>query len=829
MAAGGDTAGAGDAESGATPSDNSSEPATWADGYDDARAEHSGRCFYAEWFKQQDWWVDWVRALPLDDDGELDEDATPTKQPIAPYDNGDGRPVQWHAGLDDDEHPATDHETVQRWEGLRLGLDLSAPERVVSDTVGTGIIIPVDQDADDGRTVTLIDWDDVRDPETEAIHPVAAWALDVLDCYAEISQSGKGIHQFVFGEIPGALKKFIRHIDDEPFVGDDLPQVEMYQSGRLCAMTGKHVAGSGEDVTDGQDVIDRLCWEFGMGGNAGPGTPTDPFGRERKRADAEDGSNQATTSTPDHATVADAMREAVEYDGVDPAKWDIPDEHSLEYAAVLRARERSDELPSVANWELLGYAAALGHRDGLDQETVLADLEAHPTPQYGYDHSRARKEVRAVYRKAESGNYHPPSRTRLGERGILPPSVLDDLDGGQYEVKECEPPEREEKTINIETRRAELRGERFDDVLADDHLALWGDEAGVGKTTNAGLAALERDVDHAILLDKHRKAREYLTDEPILDAGGHQYHHQKGAEQKRESWCMDADHAGTDEDCPEHGHSATCPSMCPVYDMDAEHPTRQAFEALVSEVGVEPAHRILGLGDDDAHDWHPETCAWLAQFDDADAADAVAGVHPYLTQTTVTGDELTIIDETPALGARDRELDQTALLRMAETLDRLADVHPPDEAVTHTAREFAEFVRAVVDLTIDRDVERDLGTLSPPTITWSAYETYNDVAGNHLAREQPAEDWQLAEALAEVKLAYGETVHNRMQRDEWEGTPLSLDPLLGAAVAAGLDIDPVRRALAAPAILDRCPRCHSTLTASVAGTAAVAGTSATGR
>jgi len=274
---------------------------------DDApTAARSGRTFYPSTIRDdREWWVDWVLALPLDDDGAIEADATPTKQPIAPYRRGDATPVRWNFGLDDDEHPSTSFDTVARWDDRRLGLDLHAPERVISDAVGLGIIIPPDQDA---RTVTLLDWDDVRDPQTEEIHPVAAGALEELDGYAEVSQSGKGIHQFVFGEIPGGLKKFIRHVDDEPFIGDDKPQIEMYQSGRLCAMTGEHVDGSGEDVVDGQDLIDRLCWEYGTAGNTATDTPSDPFARDRTDTDTDG-------TTPSHAAVGAAIRDAREYDG----------------------------------------------------------------------------------------------------------------------------------------------------------------------------------------------------------------------------------------------------------------------------------------------------------------------------------------------------------------------------------------------------------------------------------------------------------------------------------------------------------------------------------
>ena len=195
-----------------------------------------GEQYYPSWLKTTDWWVNWVRAHPYGDDG-VDWDAVPTKQPVAPYDTGHAKPVQWHSGLDDDEHPCTSYEEVANWNGLKVGSEIESHERVISDEVGIGIIIPVNG-GDMDETVVLIDWDDVRRPETGEVHPVVAEAIEDAGGYAEISQSGEGVHQFLFGEIPGGLKKFLRHIDDEPFVGDSRPMVEMYSSGRLTAMTG---------------------------------------------------------------------------------------------------------------------------------------------------------------------------------------------------------------------------------------------------------------------------------------------------------------------------------------------------------------------------------------------------------------------------------------------------------------------------------------------------------------------------------------------------------------------------------------------------------------
>jgi P4 family phage/plasmid primase-like protien len=376
--------------------------------------EPSGDTIFPPELKAREWWVNWVLAYRHDEleDGEPVEDATPTKQPVAPYQQGDAEPCLWHSGLDDDEHPSTDYETVSRWRGVRVGLDVPAPERVISDELGVGIIIPVG--GGDGEPVTLVDWDDVRDPETGEVHPLCAHALEQAGGWAEVSQSGEGVHQFIFGEIPGGLKKYIRYIDDEPFVGDDLPAVEMYQSGRLTAMTGRHIEGCGTEIPEGQELITELVDRTAAYGNASSDAPTNPL--------ADDSDDYEPSSAGD---VGDALRAEIAYDGEHPDDWDVGADESVKYAAALRGRERSDELPSTANWELIGYIAALGKELGKSQADVLADLKAHPTPQYGYDARRAKKEVRSMWRKMQNGNVSAPNVATLKRRGMLPDDYVD--------------------------------------------------------------------------------------------------------------------------------------------------------------------------------------------------------------------------------------------------------------------------------------------------------------------------------------------------------------------------------------------------------------------
>jgi hypothetical protein len=356
-------------------------------------------------------------------------------------------------------------------------VDLEAPDRVVSDTLGTGIVLPRGQGdtAPDDRTILLIDWDDVRDPATNEIHPLVARALDECDGYAEISQSGEGIHQFVYGEVPGSLRTFIRHIDTEPFVGDDIPAIEIYQSGRVCAMTGRHVAGTGADVAEGQDMVDRLCWEFGAADNAGPGTPTDPYADERetddtRRRGADTDAGDADTvgsypgdgDVPDHDTVGQALDDVAEYVGpaVDELKESVPDDRTLLYHAVVQGFKGG--YSAAAYWQLEGTAAVLGERDGLDAETIVADLlPADESPEWA---GETRRQVEYVHARAQDGNARAARSPRtLSNWGVIPDELADtrpDKDNQLVALPDIDDPDDRTTGPTTSTRETTWRSHR---------------------------------------------------------------------------------------------------------------------------------------------------------------------------------------------------------------------------------------------------------------------------------------------------------------------------------------------------------------------------------
>jgi len=378
-----------------------------------------------------------------------------------------------------------------------------------------------------------------------------------------------------------------------------------------------------------------------------------------------------------------------------------------------------------------------------------------------------------------------------------------DTSAEYHDVETCRPPRTDRDTADVEAIRDDLTGARYDRFVDADGPVIWADEPGTGKTTSAAIAADHRDRPHAVLAPDHEKAREFVTDEPTPDAS--EYFHLKGGEQKRHDVCMDADHA--DRDCPDHP-SGACPHMCPVYDLDPDHPTRQAYEALTNEFGPRRAHFLLA---DDLHEHagHDEDGRgpWLKQYDRLDHQDYVVGVHQYQTLKSVRDGRDLIVDEHPGADsvATERDLSVEDLVRMATALDEIGDVTREDLLGV-----FATWAREVIDA-ITTEGDADLAALDPPAVAPHATTTREAVGvpGDGHYRECDRID----EALARAKLTYHESLLSRITSDrlEWNEAPFAFDALLAAAAEAGLDAPACRRAIAAPDLLDACPRCGDDL------------------
>jgi len=366
----------------------------------------------------RDWWVTWI----LDGVGR--------KRPVAPWQSGHAYPAEWHADLDPADRPETSFREARRWAEFPLNdTGVSLPDDARSDDLRLGIILPADRPEREER-ITLIDWDDVRNPETDEIHPTAAEYIRRFGGFVEVSRSGKGLHQYVRG---GLRKrgKFIAPIDTEPFVGDDLPQVEIYDGGRHVAMTGDHVAGTDDDVINAQECIDELVTEY---------SDAEQDAGHRRYDPNSDGDAGDTTETEQDAGGHVPDPERGDYDGPSLSALHAtkPDDRSFSYHAVVEAFYRgagnASGYASVLNWRLEGCAAALGERDGLAVGEVLDDLSGEYLDDTDVDQGcrhETQHRVKYDFDRASEDRLAPPTRETLVEYGVLPPEAGAGADDGR--------------------------------------------------------------------------------------------------------------------------------------------------------------------------------------------------------------------------------------------------------------------------------------------------------------------------------------------------------------------------------------------------------------
>lgn len=126
---------------------------------------------------------------------------------------------------------------------------------------GESVAMAMDDPMVDGRAFlqhphdpfAYVDGDDVRCPEDGSVHPKFLEILDRLGAtYADISQSGEGVHAIYLGELPEGVKEASWQLDDEPWgeIDDELPSIEIYAGKRVCVMTGNRVKGSMKEACE---------------------------------------------------------------------------------------------------------------------------------------------------------------------------------------------------------------------------------------------------------------------------------------------------------------------------------------------------------------------------------------------------------------------------------------------------------------------------------------------------------------------------------------------------------------------------------------------------
>jgi hypothetical protein len=252
-------------------------------------------------------------------------------------------------------------------------------------------------------------------------------------------------------------------------------------------------------------------------------------------------------------------------------------------------------------------------------------------------------------------------------------------------LETCDSPHYDPRPFDINEVRRELREEKLDDFLSNDRDIIWNHPPGIGKTTNAMLGLLDRDVAHSVLFDTHQKIDE-MMEECIEHNGdeicfGDHYFHLLGGEQLRERQCRAYERA--DESCPHHSE---CPRMCSAYDGDE-------FNRVMQEVGPVQAHLILEPHGEDR-------CEWLRRLSEAQSEEHILGVKGHQLLSTIQNKEVVIYDEAPQLPTEETSYSVGDIENMANQLAELSDT--THGRLSEYAGAFSEFATQVVDDLLDR-------------------------------------------------------------------------------------------------------------------------------
>lgn len=210
-----------------------------------------------ETMRQRDEWFNFILEVEAKDNGETKID----KSPVSPFNGGD---LYWANWVTNKEEDRTDFETANKFASLGregVGRLKRHPDTHLADyTIGLAYPIPNADHRDPSESVTLIDLDDVRNPDDGALHPRAIELIEEANSFAQVSSSGTGIHILVLGALP----------DDVSTIDDSLPdhdafpdaEIEVYDNGRFIAMTGDRVEGTPTEVYKREDLLADLADEF---------------------------------------------------------------------------------------------------------------------------------------------------------------------------------------------------------------------------------------------------------------------------------------------------------------------------------------------------------------------------------------------------------------------------------------------------------------------------------------------------------------------------------------------------------------------------------------
>ena len=420
-------------------------------------------------------WVNWLLFNGAD------------KRPIAPYATGHFYPAAWKSDRDSTQ---TDYETAVKFAELSLGQAAvrygGFPDEADRKVPGVGYVIPDADDVDPAESVTLIDLDDVRDPDTGALHPTAIKLIDKADSFAQVSTSGTGVHILVRGSLPDGVGSIESHLE----ATDAFPnaEIEVYDNDRFIAFTGDQIQDTPCEVRKRQDILDSLADEFVTVTDEKPTVATHDAALSEEEISSID-------STDNIRDIFDAIRH-ITIDDI-RLKSEVTEERSDGSLSLDPAWARSNSGTRLAYQDGAWiYRKGMVGLDAVQvvalEERIIRDVDEYPDGDDFWD------TIEALRRRGADIPEYDPGRMAIDKAALLP-KVTGPEEGSGPSLDEIH--QRVENTIADSMDREE-------DALID---AIMGS----GKTFSSFKAAKETGTKMAYFAprtDLYNQARQYALE-----------------------------------------------------------------------------------------------------------------------------------------------------------------------------------------------------------------------------------------------------------------------------------------------------------------------------
>ena len=179
-----------------------------------------------------------------------------SKLALAPWQEGTMYPCEWAASKDVDPR--------RSFEKARIVANLPMQEihhvwpfpdeDDFPDRVYPAVLL---QNDPPDPPLTFVDFDDVRDPDTGMVPTEVSNLIDSLGGYAELSQSGTGLHVYVRGKLPAGVNAFTAPLEERG-------SIEIYDHSRFTGGTWHHIEGTPRDtVPNAESVIESIVTKYG--------------------------------------------------------------------------------------------------------------------------------------------------------------------------------------------------------------------------------------------------------------------------------------------------------------------------------------------------------------------------------------------------------------------------------------------------------------------------------------------------------------------------------------------------------------------------------------